>query len=328
MEKTVCRYVEPLGSWSARDCTAAGRRSKGMINNNPRTGNVEVTVSGLTSNAVLFTVPAISNINPYSGPPGILLTIIGSGFGATQGSGTAMVGNVQMTIFTWTDSQIVGAPGPGTTGGTVTVQQGALTLVGPTFTVNSSFPYNVSPNGLSMVVGESKTVSVTDPSTSNPITGLSWFATDSTIVSLSTDDPPIITALAPGSVTVYAGEVPIAINVYASISAMPPGTPIWTVAAGVSGPISVVPAVPSSNGVDAFTLDSAGTLIGFSADGVLKGKISGVFTQCNSCSLVPATIVPEFSGNAVVKSLYTFVDGNGNLHSTHVVLTCPQLSFT
>jgi IPT/TIG domain-containing protein/Big-like domain-containing protein/galactose oxidase-like protein/Kelch motif protein len=294
------------------------------VPNGASTGNVLVSVSGLASNAALFTVPVISNINPSSGPPGILLTIIGSGFGGTQGNGTAMVGNVPMTIFTWTDSQIVGAPGPGTITGPVTVQQGSLTLNGPTFTVISSFPYNVSPNSLSMVVGDSRTVSVTDPKTDNPITGLSWFATDTSIVSLSTDDPPVITALAPGSVTVYAGEVPLAINVYATSSAMPPGTPIWSVPVGAgNGPIAVVPAVPSSSGVDAFTLDSTGAVTGFSSDGIPTVKVQGIFTEYPG--FLPATVVPDFSGNAVAKVLETYTDSQGAFHSTHVVR---QANFT
>ena len=279
------------------------------VPNGASTGNVVVTVSGLASNGQLFTIPVISNINPFDGPPGILLTIAGSGFGATRGSGTAMVGIKPITVYTWTDSQIVGAVAPGTQSGNVTVQQGSLTITGPAFTVDTSLPYTITPQSLSMVVGDSRTVSAVD-SQGNAIKGLDWFATDTTIVSLSTDDPPVITALAPGSVTVYAGDVPLPINVYASTSAMPPGTPIWSVPMGGSGPMQVVPAVPSSSGADVFAMDSTGTLTALASDGSIVWKQSGT---------TAGSVIPDFSGSAYLKGPYSYTDSQNKVVDTHKV---------
>jgi hypothetical protein len=242
------------------------------------------TICGSTSLTVA-PQPSIS-INPTNGPTGILLTITGSGFGNVRGGGSATIGGVPIAVYTWTDTQIVGAVAPNTNTGTVSVTQGPSTINGPTFTVTSSFPYQVTPQSLSMIVGSSRTVSVVD-SNGNPVQGLYWFATDPTIVSLSTADPPIITALAPGTVTVYAGEVPIAITVYASGTAIPPGTPVWT-----NPPLpgftlnQVVQAVPTANGPDLYSLEVDGNGNGqvraFRSDGtslwqqLLPGSLSGL----------------------------------------------------
>nr|HEV7955404.1 IPT/TIG domain-containing protein [Candidatus Acidoferrales bacterium] len=61
---------------------------------NATTGNVVVTVSGAASNGVQFAVPSISEVSPNSGAIGELITILGSGFGATQGSGTVSINSV------------------------------------------------------------------------------------------------------------------------------------------------------------------------------------------------------------------------------------------
>jgi hypothetical protein len=55
------------------------------------TGNVVVTVGGLTSNGAPFTVtvpPSITTLSPTSGPVGTAVTITGANFGATQGTST------------------------------------------------------------------------------------------------------------------------------------------------------------------------------------------------------------------------------------------------
>jgi len=56
------------------------------------TGNVVVTVGGVASNGVSFTVtapgPSITSLNPTSGLVGASVTITGANFGATQGTST------------------------------------------------------------------------------------------------------------------------------------------------------------------------------------------------------------------------------------------------
>jgi len=171
----------------------------------------------------------------------------------------------------------------------------------------------VSPSSLSMLVGQSRTVSATD-NAGNTVTGLFWTTTNSSVVSLSTDDPPLITAAAPGSATVYADDVPVAVTVYAG-SALPPGTPLWSLPLGGSGssPASLAPAVPSSSGVDVFAL-SSGVLSAIASDGTVVWTANNIPTV-----LGDPTLIPDFSGNTLLKTPYVYVDGNNYSHSTHII---------
>ena len=78
------------------------------------------------------------------------------------------------------------------------------------------------------------------------VTGLTWATTDPTIVSLSPDDPPLLTALAAGYVTITAGTATCDVTVSA---ALPLGTVIWSNPGDGSGVTSIVPAVPSTTGL-------------------------------------------------------------------------------
>jgi len=171
--------------------------------------------------------------------------------------------------------------------------------------------YQVSPASLSLLVGQSRTVSVTD-SSGNPVTGLSWITTDPSIVSLSTDDPPLLTGVAPGSATVYAADAPIAVTVYAG-SSLPPGTPVWSVPLGGPGAPSIVPAVPSASGADIFTADTAGNLSAISNDGTILWGVPGVIwrgTDATGQTVPVSRLIPDFSGNVLLKSPF---------QSTHAV---------
>jgi hypothetical protein len=76
---------------------------------------VVVTVSGVPSNGVEFAVPVINAITPTSGPVGTLVTIIGSGFGATQGSGVVAIDGTAMQVVNWNDAEIQAAVATGMT---------------------------------------------------------------------------------------------------------------------------------------------------------------------------------------------------------------------
>lgn len=239
------------------------------------TGNLIVTAEGLASNAVPFTVPNIAQIVPSSGPVGTLITIEGSGFGSTQGSGTASINGTPLQVIRWSDTQVMAAVANGTSSGPLTVQNAVISISGPTFTVNSAPAYTISPQTLNLFVGQTQRVSA-------PV-GLQWLTTNPGVVSLSTDDPPILTAVAVGSATVYAGVVPISVTVYGG--ALPPGTISWS-APSVPGLTteSLVQAVPTANGPDFYTLDTGtppaqSVVRGFRSDGELlwQQSIAGAF---------------------------------------------------
>jgi hypothetical protein len=91
------------GSFSCAVTLASGANQV-QVNAADRAGNgASVTLS------VTFAVPApaITNLSPASGPPGTLVTITGTNFGATQGSSTVTFDGVSVTVASWTATQIV-----------------------------------------------------------------------------------------------------------------------------------------------------------------------------------------------------------------------------
>jgi hypothetical protein len=103
------------------------------------TGNIVVTVGGLASTGVAFTVtvpPSISNLSPITGPIGTPVTITGANFGASQGSSTvAFNGTNAGTATTWTDTSIVVPVPTGAATGNVVVTVSGLASSGVPFTV-------------------------------------------------------------------------------------------------------------------------------------------------------------------------------------------------
>lgn len=121
-------------------------------------------------------------------------------------------------------------------------------------------------------------------SSGNALTGLEWTTSDPTIVSLSTDDPPILAAVAPGTAIVYVVGMPVLVTVYSGTS-LPAGTPIWSVPRGNggAGSVTIAPAVPSASGADLFTLDTSYTLTALASDGstVWKAPAGTTLTSWN-----------------------------------------------
>ena len=282
-------------------------------------GQISLIGAALDGSPVSPTIPApqIASIDPTSAAINMRITITGSNFGATQGDGLVFIGDIDAQVVTWSDSSIVTIVPGGLTGGqSAEVQIIADTGISNTASLNI-LNYQVQPQDLNMVVGDSRTLLATDLS-GNPITGLGWATSDSTIVTLSTDDPPVITAVGVGSAKVWAGDIPISVTVFATGS-LPPGTPLWTLPVGSgSGNISLVPAVPSDSGADVFALDDSGTLTAVSSDGFPVWKVSGIPGGSS------AKIIPDFAGNALLKTPYTFTDAQGHLHSTHKIQKADQ----
>ena len=86
------------------------------------------------------------------------------------------------------------------------------------------------------------------------------------MAALSTDDPPVVTALTPGHATITAGPGSMEITVYAA--ELPLGTAIWSNSGNGSSVYSVVPAVPTPDGVaDVFSFLYDGTVQAIRGDG-------------------------------------------------------------
>lgn len=102
------------------------------------TGNVEVTVGGVASNGLNFTVrvpPKITSLSPTSGPVGTSVTITGTNFGSLQGKSTVTFNGTAATPTSWSATSIVAPVPSGATTGNVIVNVGGVTSKGISFTV-------------------------------------------------------------------------------------------------------------------------------------------------------------------------------------------------
>jgi hypothetical protein len=284
-------------------------------------GNGQVSLIGAaingSSSGSLAPAPQITGISPNPAPANTKVTIAGTNFGAAQAQGGVYFGEVTAQVVNWSDTSIdVTVPGSLQPGNSV--QVGIINANGSSNRVSFNTPiYKVSPQNIAMIVGQTRSVSVTDAN-GNTVIDLGWRTDDLAIVSLSADDPPVITALAPGRATVWAGDVSFPITVYPAGS-IPPGTPLWSLPVSSGSAVTdLVPAVPSDSGVDVFALDDGGTLTAVASDGTPVWKVSGIQGSTS------AKIIPDFAGNALLKTPYTFTDSQGNFHSTHKIQRAAQ----
>jgi len=121
-------------SWSATSIVAT-------VPTGATTGNVVVTVGGVASNGVSFTVtvppPNITSLAPTSGTVGTSVTITGTNFGATQGTSTVKFNGTAATPTNWSATSIVAPVPTGATTGNVVVTVGGAASNGVSFTVNA-----------------------------------------------------------------------------------------------------------------------------------------------------------------------------------------------
>ncbi len=260
-------------------------------------GVAQVLQNGVWSNSLSFTTntPYIKTINQSSGGAGTPIIINGSGFGNNQGSGIVWIGNMPGAVTGWSDGLIYASVAPNAVSGVVKVQQNGIWSNALTFTV----PVNLQggqqqvtlvPNVLSMVVGDTRSIQALN-SSNQEVTGLTWTSSDTTIATLSTDDPPIITAVAPGNITITAGSASADVTVYAGPT-LPAGTVIWSNPGDGSGVSSIVPAVPSPTGLaDVFAVQTDGTVQAVTSDGTTA------WTANTSGS---PNLIPDFQGGLVL----------------------------
>ncbi len=127
-------YVTAVSSWSATQIIVT-------VPSNVIPGNLYVNQNGTSSNLTAYTVVAsvITSISPTALTPGGLLTINGSGFGASQGSGyIAFQGAGYVTAVTsWSATQIVVTVPSNVTPGNLYVNQNG--------TASNLMPYTVPP---------------------------------------------------------------------------------------------------------------------------------------------------------------------------------------
>jgi len=112
------------------------------------TGLVVVTVQGMVSNGLTFTVtPAINGVSPSSGPVGTLVTITGSAFGATQGTSSVSLSGTTVIPNSWSNTAIQVTVPWAASSGSIVVTVGGY--------ASNNFSFTVSPSisGLSPAFG-------------------------------------------------------------------------------------------------------------------------------------------------------------------------------
>jgi RHS repeat-associated protein len=133
------------------------------------TGPATLTMNGVTSNGVTFTVLealSVTSTSPTYGAVGSSVTITGTGFGATQSTSTAYFNGAVASITSWSDTAIDAVVPSGASTGPVSVEVGGVVAYGPSFQINTTI---------------SLTDSLGNPSSyTSEIVGGKWYVSSST----------------------------------------------------------------------------------------------------------------------------------------------------
>ena len=107
----------------------------------PGPGPIVVTVNGVSSNSMAFTLitePGIFSIDPDAAAMGSSLLIQGMNFGATQGSSSVKINGATASIVTWANDRVVASvPSGASSTGIIELTVGSLTAEYPYFEVVS-----------------------------------------------------------------------------------------------------------------------------------------------------------------------------------------------
>jgi hypothetical protein len=260
--------------------------------------------------------PHIDSISPTTGVAGTEVTISGSGFGATKGSGDVWLGSKPGVVVSWSDTQVVATVASGSVTGTAKVLQGGVWSNKEPFTVVGQTSLRIVPGTMNMLVGETQTLQVFDGDTGSIVTNVTWSISDPTVAEISTDNPPVLTTKAAGHATITAGDATGDLTVHQG-SVLPEGTVRWSVDPTPNFEASqIVQATPvSENTPDLYTVESgSGEIIvrGFTVDGQQK-TFSRLTTPTD-----PRTVVPDQFGGLLM--LFESTDSSGNVQNSLVDL--------
>ena len=112
------------------------------------TGNIVATVGGTASNGVSFTVSSglrVTSVSPTSGNTGTTVTVVGTGFGATQGSSKLMFNSTSAAVAVWSNTSITAQVPSSATSGPLVVTVGGASSDG-TYFMTQPLVDNISPN--------------------------------------------------------------------------------------------------------------------------------------------------------------------------------------
>jgi len=292
-----------IASWGASSIVAT-------VPTGAVTGNVVVALSGVGSNGKSFTVvaaPSISSLSPVSGVVGTSVSINGSNFGTTQGSGTVSFNGTAATTITSWASNLVKAPVPtGATTGNVVVHTSGVDSNGSTFTMTPNIT-SLSPS--TAAVGASVTVTGTNFGSSQGTSTLKFNGTAATAVT-SWTQTSIVATVPSGATT---GNVVVAVNSVASnnSSFTVVAAPAITGLSPTTGPTGTAVTITGTN---FGSPQGTGTL-------TFNGSAASPITSWNATTIVAPVPTGATTGNVVVKA--SGVNSNG---SSFTVVLPPSIS--
>ncbi len=119
---------------------------RAQVPNGISSGNVVVTIAGIISNGVAFTigVPHIDSLSPTSGQIGITVSVLGEKFGSVQGSSTVTLNGTACSATSWSNTLVVTSVPIGATSGNVVITTADGTSNGISFTVTGPLNYTFS----------------------------------------------------------------------------------------------------------------------------------------------------------------------------------------
>lgn len=268
---------------------------------------VTVTVAGITTNAIQFSVaPTIATLSPASGPVGTDVSITGSNFGS---SGTVTFNGVNAGTTSWTDTVIVAQVPNAATSGPVLVSVSGVSTNPVPFTVSTTpgaiTAISITPATFAMLIGDARTLQAVD-SNGSPITGLSWSSSDTGIASFDAETG-ILTANAEGQATImgtfqnFTAQATVNVYVADDNGYYPEGAVLWSgqAMAGYSAG-QVIQATPTdSNLVDLFALDMDSQQANVSIRGLTADGLQKWTTQLPIPTLAPV-FVPDRQGGLLI----------------------------
>jgi hypothetical protein len=181
-----------IQSWSDSQVVA-------VVAANSNSGTVRVLQSGVWSNAFPFIVnnPQIECISSGSGLRGTTVTFSGSGFGSYGGDGVVWLGSASGQVIAWNETQVIALVAANALTAIARIQRNGRWSNALPFSVPGG-EATLQPNLMNLVMGALN-------SSKKPVTGLRWTSSDPAVVSLSAEDPPLLTAMAAGHATIMAG---------------------------------------------------------------------------------------------------------------------------
>ena len=195
-----------------------------------------VTLQAVAVDGTPIYVPGIKSVWPAAAGYEIPVYIYGEHFGSTQGNSYVSFNGTTAPVSYWSDSEVDVTVPDGARSGPLSLTVDGMPGNSVAFRVvlgnrATTQPAVILPDAMYLVPGDFRSVQLLDPQ-GNPVSGGTWSIGDSSIASVSTDDPPRVTAKQFGdtilNVTGSGFSASAEIHVVPAAVFETPGTISWT----------------------------------------------------------------------------------------------------